>query len=105
MDEITKKKTSTLSTSSSVTYARDPSLPIDETKGKRDGNGNEFSVIYIYKVGRIEGANLLWRGIASQPIFGDFYIAVGREKGTKSTNVTFLSFVCSSDEIHPYWNS
>lgn len=87
-----------------ICYVR--TIPIDETKGKRDGNGNEFSVIYpIYIYRRIEGANLLWRGIASQPIFGDFYIAVGREKGTKSTNVTFLSFVCSSDEIHPYWNS
>lgn len=64
-------------------YTHDSSSLFPSMKPKVKGIETEMNFsVYIYVAYKVEGLNLLWRGIASQPIFGDIYIAAGRDPRT-----------------------
>lgn len=65
------------------THTHDSSSLFPSMKPKVKGIETEMNFsVYIYVAYKVEGLNLLWRGIASQPIFGDIYIAAGRDPRT-----------------------
>lgn len=65
------------------THTHDSSSLFPSMKPRVKGIETEMNFsVYIYVAYKVEGLNLLWRGIASQPIFGDIYIAAGRDPRT-----------------------